>query len=112
VYISNFLPAALAHAPNTSVRGLYYVFIYVSYNEILFLLNFFKPVQQNSYLVCERLHMAGLDNYNILQLGHLVISILRGMHDSISVQNLSISWLRMLKQSDHVMHDQQTHIPT
>jgi hypothetical protein len=45
----------------------------------------------------ERLHVAGLDNYIILQPGHLVESILRGTHDSISVQNLSISRLHMLK---------------
>jgi hypothetical protein len=29
------LPAVLAHVANPSVRGLHYVLIYVSYNEIL-----------------------------------------------------------------------------
>jgi hypothetical protein len=33
-----FLPTVLAHVANTSVSGLHYVLIYVSYNEILFLL--------------------------------------------------------------------------
>jgi hypothetical protein len=49
------------------------------------------------HLNCERLRMAGLDDYNILQPGHLVRSRLGGMHDLISIQNLSISRLRMLK---------------
>jgi hypothetical protein len=72
---------------NTSVKGLHYVLIYFSYNEILFLLYLFQLVQ---YLSCERLRMAGLDDYNTLQPGHLVRSKLGGTHDSISVQNLSI----------------------
>jgi hypothetical protein len=48
------------------------------------------------HLSCERLRMVGLDDYSILQLGHLVGSRLGGMHDSISIQNLSISRLHML----------------
>jgi hypothetical protein len=43
-----------------------------------------------SYLNCERLRMSGLDDYNILQPGYLVGHRLGGMHDSISVQNLSL----------------------
>jgi hypothetical protein len=92
-----FLPAALANVPNTSVRGLHYVLIYVSYNEILFLLYLFKLVQQNSHLSCERHHMAELDDNNILQPRHLVVCSLRGMHDSVSNQNLSILRLHILK---------------
>jgi hypothetical protein len=42
-----------------------------------------------SYLTCERLHMAGLADRNILQPGYLVGSRLGGTHDSISVRNLS-----------------------
>jgi hypothetical protein len=49
------------------------------------------------HLSCERHCMAGLDDYSILQPGHLVESRLEGTHDSISIQNLSISWLHMLK---------------
>jgi hypothetical protein len=56
----------------------------------------FKLVQQNPYLSCERLCMAELDDYSILQLGHLVGSRLGGTHDSVSVENLSISRLCML----------------
>jgi hypothetical protein len=41
--------------------------------------------------------MDRLDECNILWLGHLVGSRLRGMHDSINIQNLSISRLRMFK---------------
>jgi hypothetical protein len=41
--------------------------------------------------------MAGLDDYNILQLGHLVRSRLGGTHDLISIQNYNISLLHMLK---------------
>jgi hypothetical protein len=77
--------------------GLQYVLIYVSYNEILFLLYLFKRVQQNPHLHCERPRMVGLDDNNISQPEHLVKSRLGGMHDSISIQNLSISLLRMLK---------------
>jgi hypothetical protein len=40
------------------------------------------------HLSCERLRMTGLDDCSILQPGHLVGSRLRGMYDSISVQNL------------------------
>jgi hypothetical protein len=83
--------------PNTSVMGLHYILIYVSYNEILFMLYLFKLVQLHLYLSCERLCMAGLDDCNILQPRNLVGRRLGGTHDSISVQNLSISWLRMLK---------------
>jgi hypothetical protein len=39
-------------------------------------------------LSCERLRMVGLDDYSILQLGHLVGNRLGGTHDSISAQNL------------------------
>jgi hypothetical protein len=39
-------------------------------------------------LSCERLRMVELDDYSILQLGHLVGNRLGGMHDSISAQNL------------------------
>jgi hypothetical protein len=60
--------------------GLHYVLIYVSYNEILFLLYLFKLVQQHLCLSCERLCMTGLDDY-ILQPEHLVGSKLGGMHD-------------------------------
>jgi hypothetical protein len=55
MYIFLLLPAALAHVSNISVRGLYYVLIYVSYNEMLFL---FRFVQQHLYISCERLRMA------------------------------------------------------
>jgi hypothetical protein len=40
------------------------------------------------HLNCERLCMAGLDDYNILQLGHLVKNRPRGTHELISIQNL------------------------
>jgi hypothetical protein len=69
---------------NTSVRGLHYVLIYVSYNEILFLMYLCKHL----CLSCERFRMAGLDNYSILQPRHLVKNKLGGTHDSIIVQNL------------------------
>jgi hypothetical protein len=49
------------------------------------------------HLICERLHMAGLDNYSILQPWHLVGSRLGGMRDLVSVRNLSISRLRLFK---------------
>jgi hypothetical protein len=49
------------------------------------------------HLSCERLHMVGLDDYSILQPGHLVWSRLGGMHDSFSVQNLIIARLHMFK---------------
>jgi hypothetical protein len=49
------------------------------------------------HLSYERLCMAGLEDYRILQPGHLVESRLGGMHDSFNVQNLSISRLRMFK---------------
>jgi hypothetical protein len=83
--------------PNTSVRELHYVLIFVSYNGILFLLYLFQLVQQHLYLGCERLRMAGLDDCNILQPGHLIESRLGETHDLISVQNLSIWWLHMPK---------------
>jgi hypothetical protein len=54
-------------------------------------------MQQHLYLSYERLHMAGLDDCSILQPGHFVRSRLGGTYDLISAQNLSISWLRMLK---------------
>jgi hypothetical protein len=78
-------------------QHLYYVLIYVSDNEILFLLYLSKLVQQHQYLSYERLCIAGLDDCSSSQFRHLVRSRLGGMHDSISVQNLSISWLHMLK---------------
>jgi hypothetical protein len=49
------------------------------------------------HLRCERLCMAGLDDYNILQPRHLVRSRVGGTYDSFSVQNLSISRLQMFK---------------
>jgi hypothetical protein len=49
------------------------------------------------HLGCERLRMARLDDYSILQPEHLVGSRLVGMHDSFSIQNLSISWLCKFK---------------
>jgi hypothetical protein len=48
-------------------------------------------VQQYQYLSCDRLHMAKLDDCNILQPKKLVRSRLGGTHDLISIQNLSIS---------------------
>jgi hypothetical protein len=84
------LPTASAHEANTSVRGLHYVLIYVSYNEISPLLHlFYSCVNNISYLGCERLRMTGLDDCSILQPRHLVGSRLGGMHDSIIIQNLS-----------------------
>jgi hypothetical protein len=70
---------------NTSVRGLCYVLIYVSYNEILFLMYLCK---QHIRLSFKRFRMVGLDDCSILPPAHLVKNRLRGMHDSISVQNL------------------------
>jgi hypothetical protein len=61
------------------------------------MLHLFKLVQQHLYLSYERLCMAGLDDCNILQPGHLVRSRLGGTYDSINIQNLSISRLCMLK---------------
>jgi hypothetical protein len=46
---------------------------------------------------CERLYMVGLEDCSILQPRHLVRSRLGGTHDSFSILNLSISWLRMFK---------------
>jgi hypothetical protein len=68
----------MAHVLNTSVRRLYYVLIYASDNEILFMLYLFELMQQHLYLSCERLCMAELDDCNILQPGHLVESRLGG----------------------------------
>jgi hypothetical protein len=82
---------------NTLVRGLNYVLIYVSNNEILFQLFLFQLVQQHLYLSCERLRMVGLDDCSLLQPRHLVGSRLGETHDMINIQNLSISWLHMLK---------------
>jgi hypothetical protein len=65
--------------------GLHYVLIYISYNEIIFLMYLCK---QHLYLSCERLCMARLHDCSILQPGNLVKNKLGGMHDSISVQNL------------------------
>jgi hypothetical protein len=70
--------------------GLHYVLIYISYNEILPLLHLFYSCADNiSYLSCERLHMASLDDCNILQPRHLVGCRLGGTHKSISIQNIS-----------------------
>jgi hypothetical protein len=49
------------------------------------------------HLSCERFRMIGLYDCSILQLGYLVKSRLGGMHNSISIQNLNISRLHMLK---------------
>jgi hypothetical protein len=54
-------------------------------------------MQQNSSLICEILPMARLDDRNILQLRHLVESRPSRAHDSVNIQNPSISWLCMLK---------------
>jgi hypothetical protein len=43
------LPATLAEEANTSVRGLHYVLIYVSYNEIYFLLHLFYFYTNNIF---------------------------------------------------------------
>jgi hypothetical protein len=92
------LPTTSTLEANTSVKGLHYVLIYVSYNEMLPLLHLCYCYANNiSYLCCERLRMAGLDDCSILQPGHLVQSRLEGMYDLFSVQNLSISWLCKFK---------------
>jgi hypothetical protein len=52
------------------------------------------------HLSCERLYMTELDNCNILQPEHLVGSRLGGTRDLFSVQNISISLLRMFKSQD------------
>jgi hypothetical protein len=57
----------------------------------------FRYANNISYLSCKRLRMAGLDDCNILQLKHLVESMLGGMHDSFSILNLSIAWLHKFK---------------
>jgi hypothetical protein len=54
-------------------------------------------VQQHLSLICERLHMIGLDDCIILQPEHLVESKLSRAHDLVSVRKLSILRLRMLK---------------
>jgi hypothetical protein len=41
------LPAALAQEANTSVRGLQYILVYGSYNEIYFLLHLFYVYTNN-----------------------------------------------------------------
>jgi hypothetical protein len=74
-------PTASAHVANTSIRGLHYVLIYVSYNEILFMLYLSHLCKQHLHLRCERLRMAGLDDCSILQPRHLVENRLGGMHD-------------------------------
>jgi hypothetical protein len=43
------LPTALAHVADTSVRGLHYVLIYISYNEILLLLYLFHFYANNIF---------------------------------------------------------------
>jgi hypothetical protein len=84
------LPATLAHGADTLVRGLHYVLIYVSYNEILLLLHLFHFLcKQHLHLSCDRLCMIGLDDCIILQPRHLVRSRLGGTLDLISVQNLN-----------------------
>jgi hypothetical protein len=52
---------------------------------------FYSSANNISYLSCERLCMAGLDDYNILEPRYLVRSRLGGTHDSISVQNLNLN---------------------
>jgi hypothetical protein len=69
----------------------------VSYIKIISLSYFLLSLQQYSSLICERLRMVELDDYSILQLGHLVRGRLSRGHDLISDQNLSISLFRMLK---------------
>jgi hypothetical protein len=51
IFVVHFclLPAASAQEANTSVRGLHYVLIYVSYNEILPLLHLFYLCANNIY---------------------------------------------------------------
>jgi hypothetical protein len=98
LYIFCLLSAALPLEANTSVRGLHYVLIYVSYNEILPLLHLCYCYANNiSYLSCERLRMARLYDCSILQPRHLVESRLGGIHDSFSIRNLNISSLRKFK---------------
>jgi hypothetical protein len=60
-------------------------------------------------LSCERHHMARLDDYSILQLGHLVRSRLGGTYGSFSIWNLSISRLRMFK-SQAMCHVTNEHL--
>jgi hypothetical protein len=55
------------------------------------------PCRMSYHLSCERHRVARLDDCSILHAKHLVRSRLGGMHDLISVQNLSISWLHMPK---------------
>jgi hypothetical protein len=55
------------------------------------------PLRLCTLLICERLHMVELDDYNILHLEHLVRSKQSRVHDLFSVQNLIISRLRMFK---------------
>jgi hypothetical protein len=57
-------------------------------------------------LSCERLRMTVLDDCSILQPRHLVRSRLGETYDSINVQKLSISRLRIFKLSGHVSYDQ------
>jgi hypothetical protein len=49
------------------------------------------------HLSCERLYMGSIDDCSILQPKHLVRSKLGWTHDSFSIWNLSIPWLRMFK---------------
>jgi hypothetical protein len=46
--------------------------------------------KQHLGLSCERLCLAGLDECNILQPGHIVQNRLGGTHDSINVKNLRL----------------------
>jgi hypothetical protein len=86
--------------------GLHFIFIYVSYNEILLVLySLYIFVQHHLGLNCERLHMAGLDDCNILQPRHLVGNGLGGTHDSISVQNLTLYSFTCM--SSQAMSDQR-----
>jgi hypothetical protein len=64
VYILNFC-CCIGTCAQYFSQWLHYVLIYVYYDEILFLFYWFKLVQQNPLLSCERLHMAGLDDCNI-----------------------------------------------
>jgi hypothetical protein len=49
------------------------------------------------HLSYERLHRAGLDDYIILQYGHLVGSRLGATQDSFNIRNISISRLHLFK---------------
>jgi hypothetical protein len=56
----------LAQEAKTSIRGLHYVLIYISYNEIYFPLHFLFLYKQHLGLSYKRLCMAELDDCSIL----------------------------------------------